>query len=367
MVITLEFINKMYRILKKFNVHDEIQDIKTIVNGHINTTYLVKVNDIDYIIQGINTEVFKKPREIMENIKNVTAHIRSKLIIADMDPERGTLNFLCDREGKNYFVIENEFWRVCPFIVNTSSYNRVKNLKMLTNAGYGFGNFQKLLSDYPMRKLHETIPDFHNTKKRLDYFFECVEKDDSGRVKDILSDVQFFKDRYESAGRFTDMIANKTMPIRVTHNDTKYNNILIDNDTYEAVCVIDLDTVMPGLAVYDFGDAIRFAASTAAEDETNLEKVSLDMKYFEAFTKGFIGALESSLENVEIENMAQGCINITVELASRFLADHINGDKYFRIHHPNHNLERARSQMRLAAEMEKKFDEMNKIIYKYKH
>jgi hypothetical protein len=212
-----------------------------------------------------------------------------------------------------------------------------------------------MLDDFPMNTLHETIANFHNTKKRLDYFIDLVKKDPCGRVAEVKDDIQFFIDRKERSGKLIGLAENGKMPVRVTHNDTKFDNILIDKKTFEAVCVIDLDTVMPGLAVYDFGDAIRIIGNNAVEDETDLDKVTFNMEYFEIFTKGFLNGVNGLLKPVELENMALGCINITTELASRFLADHLNGDKYFKIHRPNHNLQRARNQMKLVIEMEKNF------------
>ena len=216
-----------------------------------------------------------------------------------------------------------------------------------------------------MDKLHETIPDFHNTKKRLNDFFEIVALDPISRVKEVKEEIKFFENNRLITSKLIDMQENGELPLRVTHNDTKYNNILMDKDTCEPLCVIDLDTVMPGLSTYDFGDAIRFAANTAMEDETDLSKVELDMKKYEEFTKGFITASKEFLTKEELDTMALGAIIITIELASRFLADHINGDRYFRIHRENHNLDRARCQIKLAQDMINKYDKMCNIVERY--
>lgn len=366
MPLTTQEQDQIQQVASAFGLSKAPDGIYPVENGHINRTYRVTVDGKAYIVQRINGYVFNRPADIMENIEHVTAHIRKKLEAEGRDPERGTLNYLHDSQGSNYIVDEaGDYWRVCPYIEGTRSYEQVENLHMLESAGYAFGEFQRMLSDYPMDQLHETIVDFHNTKKRLDDFFAMVKADPVGRAGEIQEDIRFFTDRRESAARFMAMLQKGELPLRVTHNDTKYNNILIDSQTFEAVCVIDLDTVMPGLSVYDFGDAIRFAASTALEDETDLAKVSINMDYFEAFTRGFMGASGGAFTPAEIDNMAQGCINITIELASRFLMDHINGDKYFAIHRPNHNLERARNQMKLVVEMEKRLDEMNAIVHRY--
>jgi thiamine kinase-like enzyme len=354
-----------------FNLPGEFEGYKQFDNGHINKTYLVKLKESDtvkknYIVQAINGYVFKNPAIIMRNIKEVTSHIKNKIIMEGGDTAREIINFLFTDDGKNYYLDENNnFWRVYPFIERSITFEKVENEKMLYNAGYAFGKFQRMLSDFPMEKLEDTIPDFHNTKKRLDYFFNMVEADPENRVKDLKDEIEFFQKRRDIASKLINMQENGELPLRVTHNDTKYNNILMDIDTYEALCVIDLDTVMPGLSVYDFGDAIRFAASTAAEDETDLSKVTINMNYYEAFTKGFIGASKGFFTENEINNMAWGAVIITLELASRFLADHINGDKYFRIHRPNHNLDRARNQMKLVLSMEENFKQMCDIVKKY--
>jgi hypothetical protein len=241
----------------------------------------------------------------------------------------------------------------------------VEDSKILRSAGYAFGRFQHLLSDFPMDRLYYTIPDFHNTRKRLKDLFDITAKDPLERTRECQQEIRFFERYREIATKLDDMLEKGEMPLRVTHNDTKYNNILMDRDTCEPLCVIDLDTVMPGLAVHDFGDAIRFAANTAAEDETDLSRVRLNMENYEEFARGFIKASKGFLTDNEIGNMALGAIVITIELASRFLADHIGGDKYFRIHREGHNLQRARCQIKLAEDMLSKYDDMCKIVEKY--
>lgn len=361
---------KALEISSQYGIEGTLEEIREIKTGHINTTYLMRFGSGDgvgrYILQSINKYVFKNPERIMENLEAVTSHIHAKAVQNAWDVDRCTLSFLKAADGRNYHIdSEDVFWRVYKYIDNSTTYDFIDDTDLLYKVGCAFGKFQRLLSDFPMHALHETIPDFHNTKKRLAAFFEAVETDACGRAKDVKEDIAFFRERAGDASRLVDLLESKDLPLRVTHNDTKYNNILIDDRTGEAICVIDLDTVMPGLAAYDFGDAIRFAASSAAEDETDLSKVYIDMDFYEAFTKGFIGAANGFFTDCEIENMAWGARIITLELASRFLMDHINGDKYFRIHHEGHNLERARNQMKLVKDMEAKFDDMTRMVRKY--
>lgn len=350
----------------KYDLEGEIVDFAPCVNGHINDTYHVNFaidgdKEKEYIFQRINGYVFEDPIKIMENIKAITLHLESK----DTDSDCDIITFLDNKDGENYTLYDGSYWRVSYFVENSVAHETADDPKVLTSAGYAFGRFQYHLSDFPMEKLHETIPDFHNTKKRLDDFFSLVELDPLGRVKGLEKEIQFFKEHRSLASKLTEMQESGELPLRVTHNDTKYNNILMDKDTNEPLCVIDLDTVMPGLSMHDFGDAIRFAANTAVEDEVDLSKVSLSMEKYESFTKGFIEASKDFLTQKELDNMALGAIVITIELASRFLGDHINGDKYFRIHRENHNLDRARCQIKLAEDMLEKYDEMCEIVKKY--
>jgi hypothetical protein len=314
-----------------------------------------------YIFQKINDYVFKEPIKVMRNIKEITIHLQSKKTDTDCD----IIAFLDNKDGKNYTLYNDSFWRVCRFVDNSVTYETAEDLKVLRSAGYAFGRFQYLLSDFPMNRLFDTIPDFHNTNKRLKDFFDIVALDPIGRVKEVEADIRFFEKYSSVASKLIDMQGKGELPLRVTHNDTKYNNILMDIDTCEPLCVIDLDTCMPGLTMYDFGDAIRFAANDAVEDEIDLSIVGLNMEKYEQFTNGFVSASKDFLTENELDNMALGAIVITIELASRFLADHLNGDKYFRIHRQNHNLERARCQIKLAEDMLAKYDEMCSIVRKY--
>lgn len=342
-----------------YNFKTKITKFTQCVNGHINDTYRVEFEDgEEYIFQRINDYVFKEPIKVMQNIKEITLHINSKKLKDDCS----IITFFDNNNGDNYTIYNGSYWRVCRYVNNSIAYETAEEPAILRSAGYAFGRFQYLLSDFPMEKLCETIPDFHNTKKRLDHLFGAVTCDLIGRAKDVSREVEFFKKHRPLASRLVEMLERGELPLRVTHNDTKYNNILMDLDTCEPLCVIDLDTVMPGLAMYDFGDAVRFAANTATEDETDLSSVGLDINKYEEFAKGFISSSKDLLTKNELDNMALGAVTITIELASRFLADHLNGDKYFRIHRENHNLDRARCQIKLAEDMLQKYDIMCEII-----
>lgn len=336
-------------------------------NGHINFTYLVHV-EIDgvtkrMILQQMNKEIFKKPVEVMENVLGVTSHLRKKIVERGGDPERETLNVVCAKNGKPYFVdSDGEYWRVYHFIEGATCYEQVAGDEDFYQSGYAFGNFQCLLSDYPAETLHETIPQFHDTAKRFRDFKKAVEADVMGRAALVQREIEFVLAREAEASILGNMLAKGELPLRVTHNDTKLNNIMIDDQTRQGICVIDLDTVMPGLSVHDFGDSIRFGASTAAEDEIDLDKVNCSMHLFEVYNEGFQKGCQGRLKNAEIEMLPMGAKMMTYECGMRFLADYLEGDHYFQIHRENHNLDRARTQFKLVADMEKKWDTMMKVV-----
>lgn len=357
-------------VVANFNIKGELISVEQNTQGHINSTYRLTIDDNGikkpYTLQTINKYVFKKPEIVMENICAVTKFLKKKILDSGGDPSRETLNVIPTIDNKSFFIDQDgEYWRVYDFISGATTYDSVINPRHIKNAGYAFGRFQTLLSDFPLSQLHDTIPDFHNTKKRLSDFLKAVDLDENNRAKHAESEIELIRSRFDFGATLCDMRISGDLPLRVTHNDTKYNNILIDDETDEALCVIDLDTVMPGLAAHDFGDAIRFAASTAAEDETDLSKIRIDLNCYEQFTEGFVSAVNGFLTPLEIETLPLGALIITLELASRFLLDYINGDKYFKIHRPNHNLERARSQLALFQDMEKNYEAMCDIVKKY--
>ena len=332
-------------------------------NGHINDTYLV-ATDPSYILQKINKNVFKKPEEVMENIKLVTEHLRRKIIAEGGDPMREPLSLIETVDGKPFYKSsDGEYYRMYVFIDGARSYDVVESPEQLYQAAKAFGRFQNMLADFPAEKLYEVIPRFHDTRKRYADFLAAVEADSVGRAAGAAREIQFVKDREDAVGVVVDDIASGILPVRVTHNDTKLNNVLLDEKTGEGVCVIDLDTVMPGSLLYDFGDALRFAGSTGAEDEPDLDKIWFDLANFEAFTRGFVETLPSITER-ELELLPFSVKLLTLECGMRFLADYLSGDTYFKTAYPEHNLIRCRTQFKLIEDMERKMGEMESIVKK---
>ena len=334
-------------------------------DGHINDTYLLDVAPTKFILQKINKSVFKNPDELMENIEAVTAFMTEEIKKTGGNPLRETLTLVKTTEGNNYYkTSDGEYFRMYIFVDNTVTYQSVENKEQFYDAAKAFGLFQKRLSAFPADKLYETIPDFHNTVKRFKDFKEAIDKDIKGRKKDVLPEIEFALARENFTSLITSALAKGEIPLRVTHNDTKLNNVLFDRETDEAICVIDLDTVMPGSLLYDFGDSIRFGASSAAEDEKDLDKVYCRLEYFEAFAKGFIEALGDSITQKELELLPESAKMMTYECGIRFLGDYLNGDTYFKIHYPKQNLDRARTQFKLVSDMESKMDKMHGIVQK---
>jgi hypothetical protein len=340
-------------------------------NGHINDTFLLtfdigEMGRLRVILQCMNKSIFTKPVELMENVLGVTSYLRKKIIENGGDPERETLNVIRTVANRPYFVdSQGDYWRAYKFIEGATSYDQVETPEDFYQSAVSFGNFQRLLADYPAETLHETIVGFHDTKARFATFKKAVEEDVCGRAASVQKEIDFVLAHEDVANVFGDMLANGELLLRVTHNDTKLNNIMIDDKTGKGICVIDLDTVMPGLAMNDFGDSIRFGASTAAEDEQDLSKVSCDMELFDVYAKGFIEGCGGKLTQKEIEMMPMGAKVMTFECGMRFLTDHLQGDTYFKIHRENHNLDRCRTQFKLVEDMEAKWDTMQEIIKKY--
>lgn len=337
-------------------------------NGHINDTFILCYRDDKgvvrrAILQRMSCEIFKDPPALMENILGVTSFLRKKIIENGGDPERETLNVISTDEGLPYYRDgDGNYWRCYKFIENSISYDTVENPEDFYRSGVAFGHFQRLLADYPAKELHETIEGFHDTVKRFETFKRVVAEDRMGRVASAGPEIQFVLDHEADMGILGALQQEGKLPLRVTHNDTKLNNILMDTETGKALCIIDLDTVMPGLAVNDFGDSIRFGANTAAEDETDLSKVSCDLELFRLYTEGFLEGCAGSLTDMEIRMLPMGAKIMTLECGMRFLADYLEGDVYFKIHRERHNLDRARTQFALVADMEQKWDEMEKIV-----
>ncbi len=340
-------------------------------SGHINDTFLMTLRKDDgsdgrVILQRMNKNIFTQPVELMENIMGVTCFLRDRIIENGGDPNRETLNVIPTKTGMPYFIdSDGDYWRCYIFIENATSYDQVENPEDFYQSAVAFGNFQKLLADYPAETLHETIKGFHDTKARFEVFKKAVADDVCGRAASVQDEINFVLNHEDVANVFGDLLAKGELPLRVTHNDTKLNNIMIDDATHKGICVIDLDTVMPGLAMNDFGDSIRFGASTAAEDEKDLDKVWCDMDLFDIYTKGFIEGCAGRLTDKEIELLPMGAKVMTFECGMRFLTDYLQGDTYFKVHREGHNLDRCRTQFKLVADMEAKWDIMNGIVKKY--
>lgn len=345
------------KIMSQFDVSAMIENYG---NGHINDTYISRPND--YILQRINTTVFKNPQELMDNIESVTGFLKKKIIAEGGDPMRQTLTVIKTKDGKSYYECEGKAFRMYKFVDDTVTIEEPKSPEDMYRAGKGFGHFGALLNDFPADTLNETIADFHNTPKRLENLKKAVAEDKMGRAQYVRKEIEFCLKREEMTKKVVEGIANGEIPLRVTHNDTKINNILFDARTLEAICVIDLDTVMPGSFLYDFGDALRIGASTAAEDETDLTKVLFNVDKFESFAKGYLEETADFLTEKETELLAFSAKLLTFECGMRFLTDYLEGDTYFKIHRENHNLERARNQFKLVREIEAIEEELNLII-----
>ena len=358
-------------VIENFQFEGEYTEGIPSGSGHINDTFRVtfqhKGETKRYILQRMNNQIFLNPEELMENVVGVTSWLRKKIVENGGEPERETLNLVPAKDGKAFYKdSEGEYWRVYLFIEGAKTYDLVENQEDFYQSAVAFGRFQGLLADYPAETLHETIQDFHNTVKRLDTFKKAVEADGCGRAAQVQEEIQFVLDREALAHKLCDMQAEGKLPLRVTHNDTKLNNIMIDDETRKAICVIDLDTVMPGLSVNDFGDSIRFGASTGAEDEPDLSKVSCSMELFELYTKGFVEGCKGSLTEEELDMLPVGAMTMTYECGMRFLTDYLEGDHYFKIHREGHNLDRCRTQFKLVKDMEEKWNQMNEIVNKYR-
>ncbi len=353
---------KYISLVKNFKVDGELLSVEPNGNGHINDTLLVemKTDDIKtsrYILQAINSNVFPNIEGLMNNIISVTEYLKEGIT-----DSRGAMDFVPALDGKYYFIDENGVpWRMYHFIEDAVSLELPESTKDFYECGYGFGNFQRQLNIFPAQELFETIPNFHNTPIRYENFKKAVTKDICRRAKSVKEEIDFVM----GEENFYPVLENGNLPLRVTHNDTKINNVLLDCETRKAVCVIDLDTVMPGLSVNDFGDAIRIGANTAAEDEKDLSKVSLDLDLFEAFTKGFIEGSGGILTQDEILLLPEGAKMMTIECGMRFLTDYLEGDTYFKIGYREHNLDRCRTQFELVRDMNRKWEQMKNIVKKY--
>ena len=374
--------DKLQFICREFRLKGNVLLWRWIPNGHINSAFYVALYDgkevRQYLVQKVNWYVFKDPVTMMHNIDLITQHIMAKEPTLE---RRRRLHFHHTADGKNYLVLRQkedgsyealkeavdkdgaEFWRLYNFVENSVCFETSEgNAEVLRMSGRAFGKFMRQLQDFDASRLVESIPHFHDTAYRMDTFFSVVEQDPVGRVKDAEKEIAVIRENREFAGTLCRQIDRGELPLRVTHNDTKTNNILFDRDTLDPLVVIDLDTCMPGLACYDFGDTIRFGACTTEEDEKDTSKMKLDLDLFRAYTEGYLSEAQSFLTDAEVDSLATGAAVITLELSSRFLADYLTGDKYFRIDYPEHNLVRAKAQLALFQDMMLHMDEMQGIV-----
>ncbi len=355
-------------ICAQFELKGKFIDAIPYGEGHINNTFLVNTTGNRYILQRVNSEVFKKPEEVMDNIALVTEFLHKKIIAACGDPYRETLTLIPTKDGNRFLVTEDgDLFRIYLFIGSAISYQKVETPELFYRIAKSFGRFQKMLDGFPAEQLKETIPNFHNTVSRYVNFKNSVAADQAKRAAEVTKEIEFALAREKDAGIIMDAIQDGSVPLRVTHNDTKLNNILVDESTGEGICVIDLDTVMPGSMLFDFGDSIRFGASTAAEDEKDLDKVWMDIDLFEQYAKGYIEELHATMTEKELELLPMSAKLMTLECGIRFLGDYLDADHYFKIHYPEQNLDRARTQLKLVADMEEKMDDMKAIVKKLYH
>ena len=350
-------------ILRAFGIHEEPTCITELTNGNINGTFRIEMpTGHGYILQSVNTDIFKDPYSMMRNIDLVTGHIRNSIIAEGLDPSRATLNFHHTKEGALLFPHESRLYRLADYIHDSMAFNGKADSSVLSKAGEGFGRFEAQLEDLDARLLSETIPNFHNTKLRIENFERTVEENPCKRLAECESVVSRILDNKKESSVLCDLVEHGELPLRVTHNDTKTNNMLFDRNTHEFLAVIDLDTVMPGLLAYDAADTIRFSANTAAEDERDISKVSLDLDLYEAFLTGFLGKTAYFMTKLEKETLVLGIQTIVYEQALRFLDDYIAGDVYYKTSRPKQNLDRARCQLALYDDMKRNESQMHSVV-----
>ena len=348
-----DYMKEYGKVAEEFALEGKVLDIRPYGEGHINLTLLVTTDKKRYILQKMNTRVFPDSDGLMRNIVGVTEHLKSRGI--------ETLSVVPTKDGRSY-IKGDECYRVYDFIENTVTYQKASDINVFRNSGKAFGEFQNYLAEFDASKLTEIIKRFHDTPNRFANFKESLEKDAFNRAKDCKEEIEFVLSHENTYGIAMDGLKDGSLPLRVTHNDTKLNNILMDEKSGEARAVIDLDTIMPGSMLFDFGDSIRFGASTAAEDEKDLSKVNFDINLFKAYAEGYCGAVKNSITKREAELLPYGSYLMTIECGMRFLTDYLSGDTYFATKYEGHNLVRCRTQIKLASEMEAQFDDMGKII-----
>ena len=358
---------ELKNVLKNFSICGDLVSVEPYGNGHINVTYLAVYNEngktVRYILQKINSKLFNPVEKLMRNIELVTEFNRKKIVENGGDPDRESLTIVRTNDGKTFYKTEDdEYFRVYIFIENTVAYQTVSKPSDFYYSALAFGNFNNLLAEFDASELYEILPRFHDTQKRYGDFLQAVENDAFDRAKDCVPEIEFIKARSSYYSKIFDMLKSGEMPLKVTHNDTKLNNVLLDAESGKPVAVIDLDTIMPGSVCYDFGDSIRFGCNPCEEDEKDLTKVNFRFDLYKVYLEGFLEALGDRITQVEKDNLAFGSILMTIECGMRFLADYLSGDTYFRTHRPGQNLDRARTQLKLVSDMEKILDEMNALV-----
>lgn len=364
-------ISHFQRIFSHFQVEGELTSCTRYGEGHINETYLAIVQNGEaqkrFILQKINNKIFKNVEKLMNNIRLVTEYNRKKIVERGGNPDRESLSLVYTKSDSPYLYDEETdgYYRVYIFIENAVAHQTVTRPELFYQSAVAFGNFANLLAEFDASELYESIPNFHNTEKRFADFTASLKRDAKGRAAECKAEIDFVLSRKDYCGKIVNLLNSGAMPLKVTHNDTKLNNVMLDEKTDMPVAIIDLDTIMPGSICYDFGDSIRFGCNPAPEDEPDLSKVNFDISLFEAYAKGYLSALGSGATQIEKDNLAFGAILMTYECGMRFLADYLDGDVYFRTHREKQNLDRCRTQFKLISDMEKLLPEMEKIIAKY--
>ena len=348
--------------LKQWERIGQIQDVYHFGNGHINDTYMVRTSTQRYILQRVNTDVFQDVEGLMKNIYAVTEFLKKKIALSDGDPRRETMQIICCDDGDSFFRDEEgNVWRMFLYIADSVCLQKARDAGDLFECALAFGNFQFLLSDFPADSLIETIPQFHDTAKRYRDFEAAVLADKKGRAESVAQEIAFVRQRKEDCSFMLNLQKEGRLPLRVTHNDTKLNNVLLDEDTMKGLCVIDLDTVMPGLAANDFGDCVRFGANDCREDEEDQSKIHSLPELYRVCVEGFLEKSRDILTEQEIMTLPWGAKLMTLECGIRFLTDYLQGDTYFKTHRPHQNLDRARTQFNLVRQMEECWEQLEEI------
>jgi len=357
---------RIYKLIATFKIDADIASVAPFGSGHINDTYRIRNSDpngVDYLLQRVNHHVFKDVPVLMQNLLYVTEHLKLKLAeIPGTDLEKEVMTIVETHDGKPYFQdSDGNYWRVFHFLKDTRSYDQVTTVQQAYEGGKAFGRFQALLADMEPGLIKDTIPDFHNVESRLGKFEQAVKADKVGRLHNVLPEVEFIRQRIDEMSEILRLGRAGKLPLRIVHNDTKFNNVLLNTDD-QAQCVIDLDTVMPGYVAYDFGDSIRTIANTASEDEQNIELIDINISLFESYTKGYLKEAINFLTEYELNSLLKGTLLLPYAQTVRFLTDYLEGDHYYKIHSPDHNLQRTRAQLALVKKLEENRDKLDQII-----